>query len=137
MKLSHKIVETDKYRLTFHTINYYEILIKENVTFDAELLFEINSMSVNNHPHPKSCVLIEGVGFFNVKKEVRELSVEKRFSSRAIAVACFTKNPSLLLLGELYNKINKPTVQTKMFTNRTKAKNWLKSFIETDNNIRI
>jgi len=137
VKLSHKIVETDKYRLTFHTINYYEILIKENVTFDAELLFEINSMSVNNHPHPKSCVLIEGVGFFNVKKEVRELSVEKRFSSRAIAVACFTKNPSLLLLGELYNKINKPTVQTKMFTNRTKAKNWLKSFIETDNNIRI
>ena len=129
MNSNHKIFETNKYRLTFHNINYYEILIKEKVVFDTELLFEIHKISLNNHSHPKSCILIEGVGFFNVKKEVRELSVEKRFSSRAIAVACFTQNPSLLLLGELYNKINKPPVATKMFTNKTKAINWLKTYI--------
>jgi len=128
-----KIIETDKYKLTFHSVDFYEILIKENVTFDVDLLLEINSVSENHHPHNKSCILIEGVGFFNVKKEVRELSVEKKFSSRAVAVACFTKNPSLLLLGELYNKINKPAVATKMFTNREKAKNWLRTFIEPGN----
>lgn len=137
MKPPEKTFETDKYKLTFHSNNYYEILIKENVTLDVELLYEIKSISENNHPHPKSCILIEGVGFFNVKKEVRELGAEKNFSSRALAVACFTKNPSLLLIGELYNKINKPAVQTKMFTNRTKATDWLKSFVETDNNNKI
>ena len=137
MKRSEKIFETDKYKLTFHHINFYEILIKENVTLDVELLLEIKSISENNHHHVKSCILIEGVGFFNVKKEVRELGAEQKFSARAIAVACYTKNPSLLLIGELYNKINKPAVETKMFTNREKAKHWLKSFVETDNNIKI
>ena len=134
VKPSKKIFETDKYRLTFHNINFYEILIKENVILDADLLLEIKSISENNHLHTKSCILVEGVGFFNVTKEVRELGAEKKFSARAAAVAVFTKNPSLLLIGELYNKINKPAVETKMFTNRAKAKNWLKSLMETDSN---
>jgi hypothetical protein len=137
MKPPEKIFETNKYKLTFHNINFYEILIKENVTLDVELLLEIKNISENNHLHTKSCILVEGVGFFNVTKEVRELGAEKKFSARAMAVACFFKNPSLLLIGELYNKINKPAVETKMFTNREKAKNWLKSFIEADSNIRI
>ena len=99
---------------------------------DVELLLEIKNISENNHHHAKSCILIEGVGFFNVKKEVRKLGADKKFSSRALAVACYTKNPSLLLIGELYNKINKPAVVTKMFTDREKAMHWLKSFVETD-----
>jgi|SRR6185437_2521033 len=134
MKPLEKIFETDKYKLTFHHINFYEILIKENVTLDVELLLEIKNVSENNHPHPKSCILIEGVGFFNVEKEVRELGAEKGFSERAMAVAVFTKNPSLLLIGELYNKINKPAVETKMFTDRKKAKDWLKSYLEINSN---
>ena len=134
MKPSQKTFETDKYKLTIHNNNLLEILIKENVILDADLLLEIKSISENNHLHTKSCILVEGVGFFNVTKEVRELGAEKQFSSRAMAVAVFTKNPSLLLIGELYNKINKPAVETKMFTNRAKAKSWLKSLMETESN---
>jgi hypothetical protein len=137
VKPSEKTFETDKYKLTIHSNNLLEIVIKENVILDVELLLEIKRISENHNPHAKSCVFIEGAGFFNVTKEVRELSAEQKFSSRAAAVAVFTKNPTLLLIGELYNKINKPAVETKIFTNREKARKWIKSFMETGSNIRI
>jgi hypothetical protein len=124
-----KIFETDKYRLKIHSNNFLESLIKEDVIIDTKLVLEVKQTIEQYKPGTRFYIFAEGVGFFNMNKEARKLTATKEFSSYMAAVAFFTKNPTLLLLGELYNAINKPAVETRLFTDRDKARRWLKSLI--------
>ncbi|MCE3258798.1 MAG: hypothetical protein K0S12_439, partial [Bacteroidetes bacterium] len=73
----------------------------------------------------KFYVLAEGVEFFTMTKEARELCSTVTHLDNVFAIAFYTKNISILLLGEIYNKINKPPVPTKVFTNKDEARDWL------------
>ena len=127
-----KVVETEKYILKIYEDNLLEYYVKEGVVIDMSLALEVKKICALYRPNTKFYVFTEGSGFFNVTKEVREAGASKEFSKNMAAVALFTNNPSLLLLGELYNKINKPVVETKIFTNREKAHKWLRSKMEKD-----
>ena len=127
-----KIVETERYILKIYENNFLEYYIKEGVVIDMGLALEVKKICKQYRPNTKFYVFTEGAGFFNVTKEVREAGASKEFSKNMVAVAFYTTNPTLLLLGELYNKINKPAVETKIFTNRDKALTWLKSIMEKE-----
>ena len=106
---------------------FAEFTIKDGVLYDEPLARETRMLLEEASPGKKYLLLVQCEGFFRVTMKVRKLGASKSFSSHLAAVAFFTNNSSLALLGELYNKINKPAVPTKVFSTRESAEEWLAS----------
>jgi hypothetical protein len=124
--MSFKIFETDQYTLKIREdADYLECTIKEGVTIDEELILETKAVIERYRPDTKFFVLSEGVGFFRITNKARKMTATKEYSSHMAAVAFHTDYISLKLLVDLYNQINKPVVETKLFNDRESAKEWL------------
>lgn len=102
-----------------------EYVIKEGVLLDEKLAWETKELLERLRPGKKYYLLVSSEGFFRVTKKARKLGASGKFSSHLAAVACYTTNASLALLGELYNKINKPAVATRVFATKEAAEEWL------------
>jgi hypothetical protein len=104
---------------------FAEFIIRDGVLYDEPLACETRRILAEASPGKKYLLLVHSDGFFRVTRKVRRLGASKDFSSHLSAVAFFTSNSSLALLGELYNKINKPAVPTRVFSSRESAEEWL------------
>ncbi len=118
-------IDNKDLQLSFFGSKYAELLIKDNILITAKMAREMKRTMEAAYPCNRYYLLVGGVDFFRVTKEARRLGADPVFSSHLAAVACYTTNPSLMLLGELYNKINKPAVTTRIFTLRETARQWL------------
>jgi hypothetical protein len=118
-------IEAEEYILKIHNDNFLEFIIREEAVLDVRVALEAKKIVEEYRPGIRFYVLAEGMGFFNVTKEARELSACKEYSSHMAAVAFHTTNPSMVFLGDLYNSINKPAVITKVFHSRYSAREWL------------
>ncbi|MFL5765665.1 MAG: hypothetical protein ACJ77K_17095 [Bacteroidia bacterium] len=120
------IIETEKYRLEIRDgSDLLEYTIKEGITYDAEDAIETKARVTALHPGERFYVLGKGIEFFNITAAARALAATKEFSDNTIAVAFYTSNISLQLIGEMYVKLNKPAVPTKIFKSLFSAQEWL------------
>ena len=121
-----EIIETDKFTMKIHSEkNYLEYMIKPDVTLDMSDLLEGKRKLTRVCPDTKFFVLAEGIKFFTLTKEARDLSATKEYADNTRAIAFFTTNVSIYLLGQIYEKINKPPVPTRVFLYKAAAKKWL------------
>lgn len=104
---------------------FMEYIIKPDVTIDVSEVMEGKKLIMEKYPDIKFFVLAQGVEFFSITKEARALAATKSHADNTQAVAFYTTNISLLLLGKMYMKIDKPHVLTKFFTDLNEAKQWL------------
>jgi hypothetical protein len=128
--MSVEIIESDGCCMKVHDDGLLEYTIKEGVEMDTEFILNIKETLEALRPGQKYYCLSDSVGFFNITYEARELSATEEFSSHLAAVAFFTSNYSLQLMGDVYNKINKPVVETKIFADRDSALEWLREQME-------
>lgn len=121
-----ELVESEKFILKVHLERpFLEFTIKPGVTWTEADAFYAKLRTVEIRPNVKFYVLADGVEFFTMTKEARELSADAEFADNTRAVAFYTKSLSLALLGDMYVKMNKPAVPTRIFTDREKARLWL------------
>lgn len=124
--MANEIIETDKYIMRIHDRKrLLEYIVKEGVKLGVKDLLEGKKALVQLRPGMKFFVLAEGVEFFTISREAREMCATKEYADNTVAIAFYTTNISILLMGEMYNKISKPAVPTKIFNNRDTAKEWL------------
>jgi hypothetical protein len=124
MELEH--IEHSSFLLYIYPQNdLAELTFKAGSVLDEVVAYEIKDLLEKARPERKYNLLVSSKGFFKITRNARILAAKKSFSSHLKAVACYTTNASLILLGELYNKINKPTVVTKIFPDREMALEWL------------
>lgn len=107
------------------TTDITELIIKADVLLDEPVAREIKKMLEELKPGKKHFLLVQSPGFFQVTQKVRKLGASKKFSSHLAAVGAYSSNASIILLADLYNKINKPAVVTKIFHVRESALEWL------------
>jgi hypothetical protein len=120
-------VETKKFLMNVDAENnYMEYFIKPDILFEAKDAIEARETVIKHYPGVKFHVYAEGMGFFNVTKEARQIASSAQHLDNTLAIAFYSENISIYLLGEMYHKINKPPVPTRIFNNREKAKVWLK-----------
>lgn len=124
--MSLHVIENENYKIEIFEDNYLEYTAKEGALIDAKAVKEGKEAVVAFSPGIKYYVFAQGVEFFTLTKEAREICATKEHSDNTVAIAFYTANISILLLGEIYNKINKPAIPTKIFSDREKAKEWLK-----------
>jgi hypothetical protein len=111
--------------IVYPELHFMEYIVKEGVTIDASDAKEAKKIITDRWPDIKFYVLAQGAKFFTLTREARALSATRSFSSNTRAIAFFTTNASLLLLGKMYIKTDKPHVPTKFFKDKNEARHWL------------
>ena len=125
-----KTFETDVYIMNVYEDGYLEFIVKKDTLLEPDDLWLSRKQSLEYAPEKKFAVLMEAQDFFQIGHETRRVAASKEYSDGMIAVALYSNNLSLKILGSLYIKINKPMVPTKFFDDRDKAKEWVKAFVK-------
>lgn len=102
-----------------------EFRVVPDAVLDHHISWEAKQVLEQTSPGTRFYLLVDSEGFFRVTRKARKLAASREFSTHLAAVACYTPHSSLSLLGELYNKINKPAVPTRVFSSREQAVEWL------------
>ena len=110
-----KTFETEVYIMNIHKDGYLEFQAKKDSLLEPEDLWLARKQSLEYVPDKKYCVLMEAQDFFQIGTETRRVAASEEYSKDLIAVALYSKNLSLKILGSLYIKINRPPVPTKFF----------------------
>jgi hypothetical protein len=128
------IIQREKYTFKIDVENQFmEYIVKPDVTIDASDVIEAKQIITERYPNMKFYVLAQGAEFFTLTKEARALGASKEYSDHIHAVAFYTTNASLLLVGNMYLKIDKPQAPTKIFGNLNTATEWLQEQMSEKN----
>lgn len=128
--VSYQIIDRPGYRLKINPhLEIAELIIKLDAVLDEIFVRDSKKELEKARPGHKYYLLVGTEGFFRLTKKARKLGASKYFSTHLAAVACYTSNFTLALLGELYNKINKPVVPTHVFYTKEAAQEWLQEQI--------
>jgi hypothetical protein len=124
-----KTIESDEGTTKVYDNGLIESLIHEGAHIDVPYLLEGKQLIERVLQGKKAYVLNEGAGFYRITREARELSASKDYSSHIACIAVITKHVAIKLVFDLYNKIDKPSVPTKAFTDREQAMKWLEEMM--------
>lgn len=79
---------------------------------------------------PKKYPLLHVIeDFVNIEKSAREFSATEEGLSFSKAEAYVMNSLAHKLLANFYMKVDKPSVPTKFFTNKTEAEDWLVNYL--------
>ncbi len=105
--------------------NIIENVIKKDIELDVDDVIQLKNMNqslANNKPY---CVLVIPHEFSSLTKEGREYMATISISDKTIAIAIVSTSLAHKIVANFYLSINKPLVQTKLFSTREKALEWL------------
>jgi hypothetical protein len=74
-------------------------------------------------------ILVDLREILSISREAREYFAMKNRKAGVSAIAMIIKSPVSKTIGNLYLRINTPTVPTKLFTSEEKAIEFLKTFL--------
>lgn len=98
---------------------------------DIWAIKKANLSLTNGKPY---CILVTAGHLSSISKEAKELTASKDFAQNTIAKAILVDSLGHKIVGNLYLKINKPYIKTKVFTSRALAIAWLQSQIRNKPN---
>ena len=105
-----------------------QILFFRGVEVTLEKAKEYYAVSNDLLNNQKSLVLVDASEDYQITEEAKAYIQTEEAMKNRIAVAFVTKSIANQLMFNLYLKFYKPLVPMKMFSNKTVALNWLKSF---------
>jgi hypothetical protein len=121
-----KQFETDVFKMNVYDDGLVEFIVKKDTLVEAKDFWQSKEMSVNYMPGKKFYVLVESEGLFQITMGARDLGASKEYSDHMAAVALYSNNLTLKIIGNLYIKLKRPASPTKFFDDRSKAIQWLK-----------
>lgn len=109
---------------------FLEFIVKKDTVLKEQDVWLSKQQAEETYPGKKFYVLLGGEEFFQVPKETRDAVASQKFSTHLSAVALFSNELAMKILGNLYIKINRPEVPTKFFTDKKKGEEWLRSLMK-------
>jgi hypothetical protein len=107
-----------------------ENVIKEGVHVERQDVQELKEMNQNLAGGEKYAVLISPHYLSTFSKEARELTASFDFAIDTVASAIIADNMGHRIVGEFYLQVNKPHINTKLFTNKDEAVDWLREQLQ-------
>lgn len=125
-----KKFDNDIYTMTIHEDFFVEFVVKQDAVLKEKDVWLSKQQAEEAYPNKKFYVMLSGEEFFQVTRETRDIAASEKFSTHLAAVALYSKELAMKILGNLYIKINKPIVPTKFFTDKSEAELWLRSLMK-------
>lgn len=125
-----KKIITSKFEVTLLEDSIVESYIKAGIVVEIEDLQELKKISSELASHKPYVILVSSGELASFSKEARELSASKNFITNARAKAVVVDSIAKKIIGNFYLKVNKPYLQTKLFSDKTEALSWLRGFVK-------
>jgi hypothetical protein len=125
-----KKIITEKFEVTLLEENVIENYIKPGIVVEAEDLIELKKISSELAGNKPYVILVTSGELVSFSKEARELSASKAFITNALAKGIVVDSTAKKIIGNFYLKVNKPFLQTKLFSEKEKALKWLITFVK-------
>lgn len=125
-----KIIELETARVQLREDGIMHIHIKEGREMHLNDAIKVVGAMGKLGNHQKYPVLIDCGEFATIDKEVRIFSAGKEANIYTLADAIAYHSLAHKLLIDFYVNHNKPTIETKVFTDNEEADVWLKTFIK-------
>jgi hypothetical protein len=122
-----KIFNEKNFDMVVHDDRFIEFKVRKGISFTAEDIWLSRDLSVKYMPGKKFFVLTEAEGEFNPTPDARQAGASKEYAKHVAALALWSDNTILKILGNLFISIKKPAVPTRMFDEREKAVEWLRA----------
>lgn len=122
-------IKTDKFEISVVEKGIIENHILPHALIDVADIHEMkkyNVMLADNTPYT---MLITSSHLSDTTNEARELTARKDFSPLVRARALLTKSTGHKIVANFYLKVNRPFVRTKLFSDKEKAIQWLRTFL--------
>ncbi len=126
-----KTFETTAFTMIIHNNLLVEFVVKKNITLQAHDIWESRDLSINHLPNKKFLVLFEGSENSDISGDARRAGASKEYTLHVDALAIYSTKLHEKIIGNLFFKLNKPLVPTKIFDDRNTAISWLNSFKPT------
>lgn len=121
-----KQFETDVFKMNVHDDGFVEFCMKKDTVVQAKDFWQSREMCITYMPGKKFYVLVESDGPLQITMGARDVGASKEYSGHMAAVALYSNNLSLKIIGNLYIKLKHPATPTKFFDDRAKAVEWLR-----------
>lgn len=124
-----KKIITLKFEVSLLEDGVVENYIKPGNIVEAEDLEELKKISSELAGYKPYVILVTSGELASFSKEARELSASKAFITNAKAKAIVVDSIAKKIIGNFYLNVNKPYLQTKLFSEKEKALQWLRTFV--------
>jgi len=123
--------ETDVYRVRVLAPQIFENFVKDKAVLDVDGVRAVKKANMEL-AQGKPYAFLAAIGEFSqVTKQAKTLLSSKELSVNTVAKALLIQSLSDRIMANFYLTINKPIVNTKVFTDRNIAIEWLKKQINT------
>ena len=102
-----------------------ENILRAGVTLEPEDVRSIKEMNLRLCKGKNYALLVDPKEGSSITDEARTLLASKELAELNIAKAILIYTQKQKIIGNIYLKINKPSVKTRIFTDRAKALEWL------------
>ncbi len=123
-----KKAETSVAEMRIDEDGILNIKIKKGAHLTLEKIQEYFEVSNNLLGDRSALVLFDASEKYSITEEAKAYGQTEDATKKRIAIAFVTNSMANKLMFNLYLKIYKPKVPTKMFSNKTSALSWLKTF---------
>ncbi len=106
-----------------------ENVIKEGVVLEVHDVLSIKDINLKIAENKNYALLVDAKEGSTITDEARKLLASKELADFNIAKAIIIYTQKQKFLGNIYLSVNKPHVKTRLFTDRAKAIEWLKTKI--------
>ncbi|MDP1800715.1 MAG: hypothetical protein Q8L81_05155 [Bacteroidota bacterium] len=130
MSASSKKITTEKFEVTLLEKGIVEDFIRPGVVMEVEDITSLKKHNYEQAGNKPYVILVTAGELISFSKEARELAASKEFIDAALAKALLINSTAHRIIGNFYLKVNKPYLHTRIFSDRTKALNWLRTFIK-------
>lgn len=107
-----------------------EIVVKRGQVFGEADVVESKQLSCEHKPNSRFFVLMEGEEGATVNNAARRFAASRDYAQYTSALALCSSNLALRIMGNLFLKVNKPAVHTRLFETRGEAMAWLHKQME-------
>jgi len=121
---------TEKYRISILEKRIIENRLIDSSNIEVEDIKEVLIINNELSNGEQFALLIDTGEYTSSSIEAREFGATKEYAENIIAQAIFIHSIPQRIVGNFYIKVNKPFVETKLFTDRDKAIEWLKDKTE-------
>ena len=120
-----KTFDEPHFTMKIHDNCLIEFKVKKGISLTAEDVWRSRDLSVQYKPNTKFYVLTEAEDEFTPTQDARRAGASKEYSQHVNALAFYSDNMLLKILGNLFITVSRPIVPTKFFDEREKAVEWL------------
>ncbi len=128
--MSAKEFDCERFKMKIGDNLIKEIVVKSGQVFGEADVKESKELSCEYKPNSRFFVLMEGEEGATVNNAARRIAASREYAQYTSALALCSSNLALRIMGNLFLKVNKPAVHTRLFETREEALAWLHKQME-------